>query len=909
MGHWEQFANGGEDFGEDFDGLELGDLGDLSDVSQSHLAEVVDVLRSLPGPQDDPGDITALRGWIHQIKRTAGFSREATVQLFSTIAQCLEANRPKGYNLPTREDLQKAFVRMQGVRETINIMLMRLSDPAVVAQAARTLAAGVQGSPLAAEAMFDDGTDRVRLMLRSMERHDTNSSVVENACLFISHLCSLTAWPGAPAPHARVKAHRDIQSTLVLELGVIDLLVHFLEVSVVSVKDLAMSAEGLHKKTMDAKNSLALPKPGSQTATNMPGQTAAGLKENVALQDAWLDLHIAESSGARIQELSLQALLLLAFGNADTTRQLAGELWVWGNSHQADTQEDASKKPNTAPSGMSRAQSQGKLRPKAKPKQKGKKQAQKSEEPVVGNPWDAALEGGVKSSLTTLDAFAKVSKLLIEVLTGRCARDRPALAAKAIRILAVLAEHSIQLLRHIEAGQQKQHAEMVLKMRPGTVPTDNQKPHAPFATMKELVSALMLSMRVHRHDAPLLHEALSMLMKLKQLAMLAAPPAGVAQRGENLLYAWQHLLAETEKSGEIEAACSWLKQALQETDVANDRVRVTGARPEHVAGDISYLTPRLHEAVLRTTSGAAELVGDALASRWRNGEPGRHNRKFGDQNASTQGEQPSIGDRRKTVRQPTQKLAGVAVETIAPASEPSPKAGRAKARAKTVNLSKQESHSDRKSEGRRRASTTISGALADSLNQLSEAGLTPETKQLGRSKTEGKLKTTSTEGKENAEGPEWIRALGFDTHDEEDFSKVWRDPLKDALQRSLCMQPVSVLRAQKRLESQLKYHPEQTLGEDAGGETAPRVFSSSDDVQMQLIESGPGILRAKLVLPSLDEGQYHAAEDKLRRLIGDHAGSEVSSGVSKHMRMQGYMLPTYGLQFQFKKGRKNADNT
>merc|ERR1712098_855458 len=100
---------------------------------------------------------------------------------------------------------------MQGVRETINIMLLRLNDSAIVAGAARTLAAGVQGSPLAAEQMFDDGTDKVRLLLRALERHDTDSAVVENACLFISHLCSLTAWPGASAPSVRVSAHRDIQ--------------------------------------------------------------------------------------------------------------------------------------------------------------------------------------------------------------------------------------------------------------------------------------------------------------------------------------------------------------------------------------------------------------------------------------------------------------------------------------------------------------------------------------------------------------------------------------------------------------------------------------------------------------------------------------------------------------------------
>jgi len=214
----------------------------------------------------------------------------------------------------------------------------------------------------------------------------------------------------------------------------------------------------------------------------------------------------------------------------------------------------------------------------------------------------------------------------------------------------------------------------------------------------------------------------------------------------------------------------------------------------------------------------------------------------------------------------------------------------------------------------RRVSTEVTHALANALKQMNETGSSPSPQpQLLRARASGNLKETvkkstpgktpDTKQKENDEGLEWTRALGYDAHDAEDFERVWRKPLCVALQGCLDMPPIHKLRAQKRLESGLLANPTDDSCEHAEGGTAPRVFSLSS-VDVQLVESSPGLLRTRLVLPSLDAAQFSAAEKALRSLIGDAAGAEVNSAVSKHLRREGFVMPTHGIQVQLKKGSR-----
>jgi hypothetical protein len=470
-----------------------------------------------------------------------------------------------------------------------------------------------------------------------------------------------------------------------------------------------------------------------------------------------------------------------------------------------------------------------------------------------------------------LDAFGKVSMLLLEVINGRAALDRPELASKAIRILSVLADSSIKNLKHIEAGRNQQHSLLALKLKPGPIPSENLHPVEPFAPLKPILCTMAYALRTHKQDATLLNEALSMIVKLKEIALLS-PPADVDQRSPNLLYPWQRLLADAEKHGELEAANTMLKRAVDDTDVANDRMRCTGLTPDQLTGDTFWLTPRLREKAASTHLAAAELVGDAIACRWRNGEPARYARKYGDtselstrdqlRKEKADSEQLNRGQQKRGSAAGMQGSPDTQKENVAQAKDRSKKGSKPGAKAKA------------KHEPHRKGSD-------QSIKKPKE--------------------------KENVDPPEWTRALGFGTYDEEDFARLWREPLQASIQRALNMAPVHLQKAEKMKFASLASlehqdgQSEEQLGE---GETAPKLFSSSSStVNIQVIESTEGLLKTKVVLPSLDDSQYHAAEKKLKALIaGPAADSEVSAEVSKHMKKNSYLMPAFGIQVHFKKG-------
>jgi len=164
----------------------------------------------------------------------------------------------------------------------------------------------------------------------------------------------------------------------------------------------------------------------------------------------------------------------------------------------------------------------------------------------------------------------------------------------------------------------------------------------------------------------------------------------------------------------------------------------------------------------------------------------------------------------------------------------------------------------------------------------------------GRQEKKNKEKDKEKE-KENMEPEEWDRVLGYDTHDELDYMALWHDPLRDALSRSMSMPSLQQQRTQKILEAQGEEPPE--------GDTAPRIFSSSG-IFPEFIESAPGLLKTRIVLPSMDIHQFRASEVRLRQLV--NSGDEVSTALSKSMRKKGCLMPVYGLQVQFKKGSRNS---
>jgi len=882
-GSYRPASGAGSDWANNFN-FDVDELGDLSDVPQAYLKEVVDILRSLPGPLDDLANfgIDSLRTWILALVRLAGVSRECAVQLFAAISQVLQAPRPKGpCVIITTVVLQNAFVRMDGVRQTLTVMLMRLDDSEVVAAACHALAAAAQGSPLSVGAMLDHPND-IRLLLRAIERHQGDIEVAEAGASLIAHLCSQTSFGGNSASPARAKPHRECQ--IILAESAIDILVNVLGISVENVREKAADTEALQGRARVQAETKVLPKAGHARISD--GHAASkGLNEELC--HAWEDLNEAEAHGARVQASALQALILLAFGNPETTRQLAGQLWCHANISEREAAEKAAaveleieeaKQKGRRKSAATRSEDKKKIADQLK-------EAQNSADDAPPPEFELP-QGDARRALTTMDAFARTATLMIQILRGRATRDRPELAAKACRVLGLLAERALSLLKQIEEQRSKQYAELAVTLRytqadphnPGPLPVDDCWPTAPFAPIEPLITTLTYVVRTHQNDTPLLAEAMSLLMKLKQFALMAAP-AGVQRRSEVMLYAWQHLLGDSVEGDELELTNNVLKKAYDATAVGNSRIRNVGATAEDMTGDAVFLTPRMHRFVLETQQQASELSGDAIARRWRNGEPKRKDKK-NEKNAENLPKEGRYG-RRATVAQ------GIG-------QSPSNVVGR---RSSAVGLSEEQP-------------IPVSHApAAPGKNGADAAQRRGTGKGSGKGKGASKGKAVHIPEEKKVKPPpehcEWKRAIGFDTYDESDFQRMWHDPLKDALKRSLDMPSIKSQRQDKIVMGGL-------LEGVGGGELRPNTASSAlsvpgKELELNFISSAVGVLKCQIIIDSRDPHHQVVNDLRVKNLTDvSVSGAEVAPVITKHFRKQGKLIPEYGLQVVFKKGRRES---
>jgi len=138
-----------------------------------------------------------------------------------------------------------------------------------------------------------------------------------------------------------------------------------------------------------------------------------------------------------------------------------------------------------------------------------------------------------------------------------------------------------------------------------------------------------------------------------------------------------------------------------------------------------------------------------------------------------------------------------------------------------------------------------------------------------------------------AAAPNWTRALGYYEHDDADFDRVWRAPLMDALTRSFSC-------------PQVRRHRSRSSN-------VPQADALDQFVQLHLVQSTPGKLRARCVVQPKHKIHQKVSEQRLRELAeAPVAASLVSSAVAKDLRKGGYMLPKYGLQLTVRKGKKSS---
>jgi len=860
---------------------EYADLGDLSDVPQHRLQEVVSLLRSFPSPEDDPGAATELRNWLDCLARLSGFSRELTVQLCHTIAQCLEAPRGPDRGLgATRENLQQGFVRMGGVRNLINTLLLRLDDPLVVAAAARVLAAAVQDSPLAAEALRADGDGNVRLLLRAIERHGSNSAVVEHGCVLMAHLCAPTPRGGTEVAPVRSRAHRHSQKLLAGE-GAMDLVVGFLGQSVLDVKVKASRAEELHAKALGSDDVIAAPQKKSGQAQSVVSDSVMRTKASIELRQAWVKLSTLEATAARIQEAALQALLLLSYGNKEMIQMLAGALWCWASARE--------KKP-LASAAANGARS---VKPK-KGKGKGRESKKKGKGPEQP-PSDGLPQGEARCSLDTLAGFEKANGLLVMVLRGRAARDRPPLAARACRLLSLLAEYRLDVLRQIESRRSVELAEQMVSLHCDLPPND-RKPRAPFAPLEDVVQSLTELLRLHSEDAPLLATAVTTIAHFRAVALLSTP-AGVALGSDALKSEWQDLLAKAELQDELRTAERVMLKAVELTDTGVHRMGQVGACPDQLTGADVWLTPRMRGACADAARHAGQLAGDILASRWHRGNPDRLERMA---NAGPVGQ--AAGQARHGKRSASRggRTLGISMSEASPSS-PSEDSQNSDL---TFNRNGLTSTRNGQDMHKHRCSTVVPRLLAATLQKLAEEGPMADPKPMKNSTgmdsvsrsprsdasaTDSKSQELRSAAKpgELLQAPAYTRALGYGVHDDHDFDLVWRKPLTGALATSLSMPVVG------RGGEPLPMAEAEALGDVLAG------------LDISLVESKPGLLKARCVIPSVDRLHQNVTDLRLKQITqSGQAAKELTPALTKAMRKNGCLLPTYGLNFVIKKGRR-----
>mmetsp|Transcript_118436 Transcript_118436/g.334858 ORF Transcript_118436/g.334858 Transcript_118436/m.334858 type:complete len:862 (-) Transcript_118436:210-2795(-) len=805
---------------------------DFSDVAPEHLEEVTALVNDLEVMNAESLGLDGLRRYLGVLRRMCGFSREATIQLTRVLTDCLSTTSS------ARDNLQKAFQRMGGVNTSIYVLMLWLSDPILVANCARLLAAAVQGSPLAAETIVEHGSENILMLLRVIERHMTNANVVREGCTLIAHLCAPMPRTDTDTRAIRARGYRACQKMLA-DAGAIDLLIEIL------VKSMAEMEEA-SKKVGQILSFGAKAQDGGGNGQSTAKTTPLRPKEQRELREAWAKVNSLEGSVAQVQEACLQAIVLVSCGHKDVTRMLAGVLWAHESANMekkaAIRQEQLAKERALAlkqPAQQDRRRRGGRNAP---------------DETEEAPRKDCLAQ---KYPMGSFDAFARTVILASDLLEGQTTKDRPPLAAKACRMILLLCEFHIDLIGQVE-HKAREHA---LLSGHKNVAMDDSPLGAPFAPVEPVVSALLCTLRRHAEDVPALNAALQALLALRN-ASLRSAPAGSDPDGKDVEYAWQKVLASAEQAGELNRAAQTLETSVRETQVGNQRIRDLGVSPEDLMGGGAWLTPRMYEAAKTSRETALTLASDIVGFKWERGEPGRKEKleqasevKEQISGLLTKGGKGGKGERRLSTK---------SRRSVVDSERPSP-------------------------------SSTMSGESSDLMSEISKLSK----KGKGKKKV-SVLESTNENDPNHFESAEWVRALGYGEHDEADFERVWKKPLYEVMSRSFS--DPTVRRA--------------TLAEIGGrlgstsGASEP-VGQSMDDrgvppenLDIQMLESTPGKLRVRVVVPSHNRVRQTVSDTRLQQLVArERTVKSVTQELSKHFRQEGCLLPRYGIEVNIKKGR------
>ncbi|CAE7317867.1 fam58a [Symbiodinium pilosum] len=844
--------------------------GDLSDVPTQRLKEVKSVIKSIRDlwRSGRVGSVSHLREWIDTLQRLSGLSRQVCLQLCVAMSRCLAAERKD--EKPSRVDLQQAFVRMGGSRHACHMMMLRLDDEQIVTHVVRLLAASVENAPLAAEALQRDNLDNVKLIMRSMERHLASPEVSEAGCLLIGHLCSGTAAKTGDLKPVRVKAHRDCQNSLCRE-GAMETIVDILTLQMKEVRTCANKAhmmmqeklkEAEIKRQRQEEVDLGLVR--ERTAVNTFSKM--GLKDrimkvqaNIELRTAWQKLVDKEVMGGRVMNAALQALLLLVVGNSGALRQLSGNFFAYHMNKLLDMGEDFLD-------AALEAKEQKEMR-RGQRKSVEEEDEDEQEDGKKGPRMRMKLgkvevpQGPERQAMGSLESLSLKCQVLVDVLRGHAAKDRPAIVIKACRLFLLIYEHHKALVQKANDQGRNRCRHVELKLR-NTIVEEDRQFNEVFRHLTSMKTALISTLRTHNENSAVITAVFSVLSKLRELALLSAP-AGMPVAGTAVEKHWQAALVEA--GGEdtefvIRQAATRLGRALEETRKGDHRIENQGVQPQDLQGNGEWLTPRLREEVHHMIQVAEGLGADAFKARWADAEePGRWN----------------------TIYRKQQQLAAQA------------KYREDRAKAKELGITYEEFHRRELEEIARRE------AEEDSSSSSGMSGFTKEGEDVGEVAVEEEELNFEEEDVFGLQ--QWVRAIGFGQHDEEDFDRVWRKPITDALMRALPAPapPGSVWAieaAQRRRE----------IIEQAEKSGEPLEDPDMDELlQIEMLESMQGKLKIRALVRAQDQIQTNIIEGRDAKgnelLDPAETSKAIIHEVSKGFKKQGYMIPKYGFSVRLQK--------
>eukprot|EP00405_Crypthecodinium_cohnii_P034453 CAMPEP_0206532612 /NCGR_PEP_ID=MMETSP0325_2-20121206/4487_1 /ASSEMBLY_ACC=CAM_ASM_000347 /TAXON_ID=2866 /ORGANISM="Crypthecodinium cohnii, Strain Seligo" /LENGTH=921 /DNA_ID=CAMNT_0054029125 /DNA_START=117 /DNA_END=2882 /DNA_ORIENTATION=+ len=853
-------------------------------------AEATVALREMESREaGDYGSYAELRQWISDLPRLGAYSKEVMLKTSEGLLKLLTADRGPKATI-SRENLQQAFIRMQGFKQTMSAMCLQLDDPEVVASLTNLLAAAVQGAPHNAE-FISEQVSELRLLWRAIERHAYEEKEVAVAgCELIVHLCSLT--PYMPCPEhvpPRTKAHRDTQKRLAAE-GAIDVLASLLGTSVREAEKkfevLRLQEAATMHQVRVHKDRAAAPtvvgRRNSETARNEKKKQQESIqraKNNVEVRQKWRDLADTEIEECKLQMAALQALILLSASNSETTRMLCSSLAAEKHIATAEPAEEP------APTGgLGAAMAGGEHHP-------GNPQAPHGERrSVLGRRFSRSNnqhhhrsasktesvgshlhEDAVAQPTEILQALGHATSTLTSVLRSGSARDRPILASRAARLIYLIAEHQLSIAQRVNEQSKitKQKLEAKLHTQLGNdsvagappmhTQSQSQQAHSrltlgnevDFETVRDVVAALVAVLRLHPDDPPLVSASIQALATVRAVCLEASIAAGRGRSSgvsEDALQRWRVLLHGTETEGELSKCSKFLKDALRSTEVVKSRMSTCKVDPETLVGDGVYLTPRAEADVKRAKEKLAELTADLVAVDW---------------------------NERERERQEQRKLKRLMQEHDAA-------------------LEGSDGASDMLHDGRLSSKgSSWEGRRSSKGSMFSVGG--GSKKSASRKSTKGsQMAPAPIEEMDEVEAPSlggaWSQPVGYDAYTSDQLESHWRAPLEAAFGRSF---PKPAVPARRKTVL---------------GQPSPKSSSAVDSLdrlmELEFMSSEPGKIRARLLVQPQDSCQQTAYLGQLRELSDDTVSAgTLTTSLSKSLKREGFLMPRYGMRVRVRKAR------